>query len=175
MTIFFSIIAIFTACIIAAFNHSYKLLKEEAGAKRYIEILRETRPKFAKEYKKYLKAGLDKLDSIFGKPFSDQALTINTSFAVFYAISFFALSWLIGGSGKIGSIIILSENLSIPLRFFSVFIFILVFILIFYLIFNYKKFDIAAENILSKIVPKNFQDGFIAYFLLCHFLLQPLF
>jgi hypothetical protein len=153
MALFFNILIAIIAIILGfVINIIYKELKSKTEYRtKCIEILEEKRLiGFTKNYRKYLEAGLDKLDDILGAPFSAQALTINTSLAIFYAISLFMLSWAFGGSGKLASIVILPETFSIIQRIFTLLFFIVIFLIFIF----YEKIDSGIEKFLSKIFPQ---------------------
>jgi len=138
-------------------------MKSENGRNEYIEELREPRPHLGRYYRKYLGAGLDKLDEWLGETtFGGKALMTHTSLALFYAISFFAVSWVMGGSGYIGEIKILPEELSGAERFFGAVIFcagMVAFVLIFK---NHERIDSAIEKKGSKWLPK-MAPGFLRW------------
>lgn len=100
-------------------------LKTEGGQKKYIKLLRlegdeKTFSSWRDVYREKLSSVLEIFNRWCGSPFGGQALFFNTFIAIFYVLLFFVLSWLIGGSGKLGSIQILPEINSVATRVFGV-------------------------------------------------------
>lgn len=127
--------------------------------KDFIERLRASRPSFGTYYQTYLQKGLEKLKEWLDTPFSSKALSINTLFATLYAISFFAVSWIIGSSGKIGTISILSESLSTIERISIVLLIVLLFVLAIYVIckdkyVNYGEIELKISSVLAFLVSR---------------------
>ncbi len=115
---------------------------------KFIGWLNAPRPSFSTYYQTYLQKGLDKLYDWFGAPFSAKALTLNTFFAICYAFSFFAVSWILGQSGKIGISYIMPPFSTIRRILNGI-----LFILLIYIIRKCRKIDSRIENLLSKRIP----------------------
>lgn len=110
-------------------------LATKDGRDKYIKLLRlkgdiKALSAWSYWYRKGLTSALEILHKWFGRPFGGQALFFNTSLAIFYAIFFFVLSWMLGRSGKLCSIQILPKIDSLSWRFFWVSFFSLAFIVI---------------------------------------------
>lgn len=170
MTTILAIIGILTAW----FNHTFGNMNDDKSRKKYILSLEAQRPRFNERYYYYLGKGLDWLDVWFGAPMSARALTFNTGLAFFYAISLFALSWTLGGSGKIGDIEVFPESSSVEMRPLSALCIILAIIAI----IRHRKIDSWIEILLSKrLSPKTscwtYRLAFVAIILIIGLSLWP--
>ena len=146
MALFLSVAAIFISVVMGMAGSIYTLMKSEANRNDYIVELREPHTDLGVYYRKYLKLGLDKLYGWLDNPFGEKALVTHTSLAFFYAISFFALSWVLGGSGHIGEINVFPEGLSAYERLLWTPLFACGAALIIYLYRNNEKIDSAVEK-----------------------------
>ncbi len=128
-------------------------MKQESSRKKYSQWLEEHI--FRNTYRNLLRAGLDFLGNIFGKPWGGQALSVSIALSFCYTLGVFFLVWLAGGQGKLGPSVILPEDWPLLARGILCLTFILFILLIFYheninkkfVAFHIERFEVSAKLI----------------------------
>ena len=80
---------------------------QKKSRKNYADALKAPHPTvlgLRSLYREKLEAALNRLDERLGTPLSAKAFSFHLTLALVYAIALFAVSWAMGGSGKIGAI-----------------------------------------------------------------------